>query len=87
MTVQIAVKLPDSLANELDGLVSSGAFESRSQALRAGLEAVLAARERVRLRDRYREAMARHPETTGEIAEATRLAAEAIAEEPWERWW
>ena len=37
------------------------------------------------MRIRYRDAMARHPETPQEIAEATLLAREAIAEEPWER--
>lgn len=87
MTVQVAVKLPDELAAELDRLVQSGAFDSRSEALRAGLEEVIATREHELLRERYREAMARHPETAKEIADARRLAAEAIEEEPWERWW
>jgi len=87
MTVQVAVKLPDTLAAQLDELVQSGDFESRSQALRVGLEAILGEREREQLRVRYRDAMARHPETQQEIAEATRLAREAIDEEPWERWW
>jgi Arc/MetJ-type ribon-helix-helix transcriptional regulator len=87
MTIQIAVKLPDTLAGELDQLVRSGDFKSRSQALRVGLEAMLAERTREQLRNRYREAMAQHPETSQEIAESTRLAREAIAEEPWERWW
>jgi Arc/MetJ-type ribon-helix-helix transcriptional regulator len=87
MTVQVAVKLPDTLAGQLDDLVRSGDFESRSQALRVGLEAILLERAREQLRVRYRDAMARHPETRQEIAEATRLAREAIDEEPWERWW
>jgi len=29
----------------------------------------------------------RSPETREEVAEAIRLAADAISEEPWERWW
>ncbi len=87
MTVQIAVKLPDTLASELDRLVRRGEFENRSQALREGLQTILAARERDRLRDRYRKAIADHPETAGEISDATRLAVESIEEEPWERWW
>jgi hypothetical protein len=36
---------------------------------------------------RFGDAMARHPETDEEIAEATRLAVDAIHDEPWERWW
>ncbi|MCL2769223.1 MAG: hypothetical protein FWD42_03840 [Solirubrobacterales bacterium] len=85
MTVQIAVKLPDALARELDRLVQRGDFESRSQSLREGLEAILAARQREALRERYRAAAARDPETAGELADATRLAIESIREEPWER--
>lgn len=87
MTVQIAVKLPEALASDLDRLVKRGDFRSRSQALREGLETILAMRERERLQERYREAVAQHPETPGEIADAKRLAAESIDEEPWERWW
>jgi len=87
MTVQIAVKLPDMLAGELDRLVERGDFANRSQALREGLETILAARERERLRERYREALMRAPETPGELADASRLAVESIEEEPWERWW
>jgi Arc/MetJ-type ribon-helix-helix transcriptional regulator len=87
MTVQVAVKLPEQLADELDRLVQSGVFDSRSQGLRAGLEAIIARREQERLRARYREAMSKHPETASELAQAGRLAVEAIEEEPWERWW
>jgi Arc/MetJ-type ribon-helix-helix transcriptional regulator len=87
MTVQVAVKLPEALAVQLDELVQSGDFESRSQALRLGLETILVEREREQLRARYRDAFAQHPETAQEIAEAMRLAREAIEEEPWERWW
>ncbi len=87
MTIQIAVKLPDALASELDSMVERGEFANRSQALREGLETILATRERERLHQRYREALAREPETSSELADAERLAIESIEEEPWERWW
>lgn len=87
MTIQIAVKLPDRLVNEIDRLVDGGAFDSRSQAIRSGLEAMVADRRRQEVDRRYAEAMARHPETNEEMADATRLAVESIHEEPWERWW
>ena len=87
MTVQIAVKLPDTLASELDRLVRRGEFENRSQALREGLQTILTAREQEWLRARYHKAIAEHPETTGEISDAARLGVESIEEEPWERWW
>jgi Arc/MetJ-type ribon-helix-helix transcriptional regulator len=87
MTIQIAVKLPDALARDLDGMVERGEFANRSQALREGLETIMATRERERLHERYRTALAREPETPRELADAERLAIESIEEESWERWW
>jgi Arc/MetJ-type ribon-helix-helix transcriptional regulator len=87
MTTQIAVKLPDELVDELDRLVKDGAFGSRSQAVRSGLETMVAARRRQELDQRYHDAFAQVPETREEIAEATRSAVESIHDEPWERWW
>ncbi len=87
MTVQIAVKLPETLAGELDRLVARGDFANRSQAMREGLETIIAARDKEQLRERYREAFTRQPETAAELEESRRLAIESIEEEPWERWW
>ncbi len=87
MTTQIAVKLPDELVGELDRLVESGAFGSRSHAIRTGLETMVGARRRQELDERYRTAVERMPETEEELAHATSLAVEAIHDEPWERWW
>lgn len=74
MTQQVAVKLPDGLVEQLDRLVQAGAFDSRSQAIRSGLEAIVAARRREEVDRSYRDAFARVPETAAEIADATRLA-------------
>jgi len=87
MTTQIAVKLSAELVDELDRLVEEGAFDSRSQAVRRGLEALVTAHRGGELDRRYREAFSRLPETDEEMAEATRLAVDAIQDEPWERWW
>lgn len=87
MTIQVAVKLPDELVGELDRLVEQGAFDSRSQAVRTSLEAVVTAHRRQELDRRYRDAFVRLPETSEEMAEATRLAVDAIHDEPWEPWW
>lgn len=87
MTKQVAVKLPDGLVEQLDQLVQTGVFDSRSQAIRSGLEAIVAARHRDGIDRSYRDVFARIPDTPGEIADATRLAVAAIHEEPWERWW
>lgn len=87
MTVQIAVKLLDSTVEDLDRLVTSGAFASRSDAVRAGLALVLAS-DRARSIDRgFAEGFARMPDTPAELDTATRLAQAAIEDEPWEPWW
>ena len=87
MTIQIAVKLPEEIVAQVDKLVFSGGFASRSQAVRRGLEMVVDAARSHELDRRYREAFAEQPETPTELAEAERLAAEAINEEPWVPWW
>ncbi len=87
MTRQIAVKLPDELVREVDALVAEGVFPSRSAAVRRGIIAVLAARRKAATDRAYEEAFRRLPESEAELAEAARLAREAIREEPWEPWW
>lgn len=87
ITSQVAIKLSDSLLDELDRLVEQGAFDSRSQAVRAGIERIVTDRRRQELDRRYREASERMPERSEDLAEATRLAVESIHEEPWDRWW
>ncbi len=87
MTVQIAVKLPDELLARLDELVRSGHFPSRSGGIRRALEVLLSAEGRRRIDAAFAEGFRRVPDDGPELAEATRLAVEAIEEEPWERWW
>jgi Arc/MetJ-type ribon-helix-helix transcriptional regulator len=87
MTTQIAVKLPDELVARLDELVRRGRFPSRSTGVRRALEALLVGEERRRIDAAFTEGFRRIPDDGPELAEATRLALEAIAEEPWERWW
>jgi Arc/MetJ-type ribon-helix-helix transcriptional regulator len=87
MTKQIAVKLPDDLVDELDRLVQGGTFDSRSQAIRTGIEAMVARQHRHEIDQRFRDGAAQLPETIEDIDEATALAISSIQEEPWERWW
>lgn len=87
MTVQIAVKLPDELVAGLDRLVSEGAFDSRSSAVRNCVAALLVGHRRDVVDREYAEGYARVPETAEELREATRMAVESINEEPWDKWW
>ncbi|MGI8730665.1 MAG: ribbon-helix-helix domain-containing protein [Solirubrobacteraceae bacterium] len=83
MTIQIAVKLPDKLVHEVDSLVDGGAFSSRSQAVRSGLEAIVSDERRRGIDRCYGDALSQFPETNAELADATRLGIDAIDDEPW----
>ncbi len=84
---QIAVKLPDGLVRQLDDLVKQGHFSSRSSAVRRAVELIVAGQRREALEEAYVSGYRRAPESEGELAEARRLATQAIEDEPWERWW
>ena len=84
---QIAVKLPDALVRELDHLVAQGVFPNRSSAVRRAVEGIVARQRREVLERSYAEGYLRLPESDGELAEARRLAEQAIDDEPWDKWW
>jgi Arc/MetJ-type ribon-helix-helix transcriptional regulator len=87
MTTQIAVKLPEGDVAELDRLVASGSFESRSEAIRAAIRALVTSDQRQRIDEAFAAGFRREPDRDDELADATRLALEAIHDEPWEPWW
>lgn len=84
---QIAVKLPDALVREVDELVARGLFPSRSSAVRRGVEAIVSEQRRDALEQAYADGYRQAPESESELAEARRLAKQAIDDEPWEKWW
>ncbi len=53
MTTQIAVKLPEETLAAIDRLVHNGDFESRSSAVRAGLQRVIDERARGAIDDAF----------------------------------
>ena len=83
VTEQIAVRLPERLLSDLDDLVTSGVYESRAAAVRAGIEAVTRL-ERQRQTDRIVvDGYTRHPPTESEEQAALASLREAILDEPW----
>ena len=82
-TTQIAVRIDREQLDALDQLIAEGEFNSRADAVRVGLAAVMrAARSRqidVAIVAGYEE----HPPTLQEDAAAQATLREAIAEEPW----
>jgi Arc/MetJ-type ribon-helix-helix transcriptional regulator len=84
---QIAVKLPVGLLRELDELVAQGHFSSRSSAVRRAVEIIVSGQRRDALEEAYANGYREVPESESELAEAKRLATQAIDDEPWEKWW
>jgi len=85
--VKIAVKLPDGLVRDLDELVAQGLFSSRSSAVRRAVEMIVSGQRRDALEEAYANGYRQVPESESELAEAKRLATQAIDDEPWEKWW
>lgn len=83
MSEQIAVRIPDDLAAELEALVTSGSFETKADAVRAGLEALIEARRRADLGARIADGYRAIPQDEEIEAAARRAAIRSIHEEPW----
>ena len=80
---QLVTRVDDELVAQLDEIVESGEAESRSDAVRRALEAMIERRRR-RL-EAIAEAYRRIPETDDELRWADQSTRSMIAEEPWER--
>jgi Arc/MetJ-type ribon-helix-helix transcriptional regulator len=83
MPVQLVTRVPDAVAAAIDELVREGVFQSRSDVVRAGLEAVI---DRAR-RDAVGRAIVagyrRIPQETDDLAWSDAATAAMIADEPW----
>jgi Arc/MetJ-type ribon-helix-helix transcriptional regulator len=83
MPVQIAVRIPDELADALDDIVATGKFESRAEAVRSALVVFLDVERRRRIGEAIAEGYRRIPQTDEEISVAREAAIRSINEEPW----
>ena len=83
MAEQFAIRMSDDLAAALDGLVASGRFPTRAEAVRAAIEQLVDAERRRALGRRIVEGYERIPQTDAEVAAATAAAIRSIEEEPW----
>ncbi|MGZ8612092.1 MAG: ribbon-helix-helix domain-containing protein [Actinomycetota bacterium] len=83
MSEQIAVRIPDALAESLEELVGSGRFETKADAVRTALEALIDAERRRRIGEVVADGYRRIPQEDDEVRAATRAAIRSIHEEPW----
>jgi Arc/MetJ-type ribon-helix-helix transcriptional regulator len=83
MSVQIAIRIPDALAEELESLVSSGRFETKADAVRSALEALVDAEHRADVGRRIVEGYRRVPQEDVDVASAHEAAVRSIGEERW----
>ena len=83
MTVQLVTRVPDSIAEAVDHLVELGVFSSRSDAVRAGLEAVVDRERRDAIGRAIVEGYRRIPQDADDLAWPDAASSAMIAEEPW----
>jgi Arc/MetJ-type ribon-helix-helix transcriptional regulator len=83
MTVQLVTRVPDALAEAVDGLVEDGTFGSRSDAVRAGLETVVDRARRDAIGRAIADGYRRIPQDEDDLAWADAATSAMIAEEPW----
>lgn len=83
MSIQIAIRIPEALAAALESLVATGRFETKADAVRAALEALVDAERRADVGRRIVEGYQRLPQDDAEVAVAHHAATRSIEEEPW----
>ena len=83
MTVQLVTRVPDDVAAKIDALVRDGIYESRSDAVRAGLAAVIDHRRRLQVGLAIADGYRRVPQHGDDLTWSDAASAAMIAEEPW----
>jgi len=83
MPAQLVTRVPDALVEAIDGLVRAGVFASRSDAVRAGLKAVVTHERRKAVGHAIADGYRRVPQDTEELGWSDAATSAMIAEEPW----
>jgi Arc/MetJ-type ribon-helix-helix transcriptional regulator len=83
MSEQIAVRIPDELAESLQDLVSEGRFETKAEAIRAALQTLVDQERRRKVGELIADGYRRIPQDEDELEAARRAAIRWIEQEPW----
>ena len=80
---QLVTRIDAELARSIDRLIADGIAESRSDAVRKGLRALIDQTRRRGSADAIIAGYSIHPQTDEEVAWADEATRRMIAEEPW----
>lgn len=80
---QLVTRIDTDLAESIDRLIAEGVVESRSDAVRKGLRALIEETRRRRTADAIIAGYTRHPQTDDEVPWADEATVRMIADEPW----
>ena len=80
---QLVTRIDDDLATSIDQLIAEGLAESRSDAVRKGLRALIEQTRRRRTAEATVAGYTHHPQADDEVAWADRATVQMIADEPW----
>lgn len=80
---QLVTRIDDGLLEDIDALVAAGAVESRSDAVRRALHALIEAERRRLVGEAIRAGYSARPQTEAEFGWADGAAARMIADETW----
>lgn len=80
---QYVTRIDDDLAERVDQLIAEGVVDSRSDAVRKGLEVLIDQTRRRRVADEIVAGYRHQPQSEHEVAWADEATIRMIAEEPW----
>jgi Arc/MetJ-type ribon-helix-helix transcriptional regulator len=83
MTERIAVRISSELAASLNELVSERRFETKADAIRSAISALVEEERRRRVGERIAEGYRRMQQTDDEVGATTQAAVGSIHQEPW----
>ena len=83
MSEQIAVRIPDELAESLEELVAGGRFETKAEAIRSALQTLVDQERRRKVGELIADGYRRIPQDEDELEAARRAAIRSIEQEPW----